>query len=202
LEHLPPEIRGHVRGVLEKPTLSTRGTTEVFHGSLSLYQWFLDHPDQAVFIWRRLGAKCSDITDSGSGWFRWKDGQGSEISWETVQRGPGVRVWYAQGKIHPGLLLPDVPVRAVVVLNFAEGQDETGRPVLRHQAELVFHTDSKAAALIAKLLGPAAPHLAEQCVGQIELFFSALVWYLDRHPEKAWALLWGGPPGAGVHPSK
>src|SRR5262249_53304381 len=84
---------------------------------------------------------------------------------------------------------------AVVVLHYSEGHDETGRPVLRHQAELAFHTDSKAAALITKVLGPAAPHLAEQCVGQIELFFSALVWYLDRHPEKAWTLLWGGLRG-------
>ena len=56
-----------------------------------------------------------------------------------------MRVWYAQGSLRPGMFLPEVPVRAVVVLRYAEGHDERGRPVLRHQAELVFHTDGSGA---------------------------------------------------------
>ena len=29
------------------------------------------------------------------------------------------------------------------------------------------------------------PKVAEQYVGQMEMFFAALSWYLDQHPEKA-----------------
>jgi hypothetical protein len=42
---------------------------------------------------------------------------------------------------------------------------------------------------VARLLGPSAPRLAEQYLGQLQLFFSALVWYLDQHPERAAGLL-------------
>jgi hypothetical protein len=52
-------------------------------------------------------------------------------------------------------------------------------------------TDSQAAALITKLLGSSAPKLAEQCVGQMEMFFSALAWYVERHPERAGTLMSG-----------
>ena len=39
-------------------------------------------------------------------------------------------------------------------------------------------------ALAARLLGPSMPRMAEQYLGQLEMFFSALVWYIDQHPER------------------
>src|SRR5207245_10913752 len=44
-------------------------------------------------------------------------------------------------------------------------------------------------AMVAKLAGLSASHLGEQCVSQMEMFFSALAWYVNRHPERAEALL-------------
>ena len=57
--------------------------------------------------------------------------------------------------------------------------------MIRHQAELVVHSDNKTAALAARLLGPSAPRIAEQYVAQIQMFFSALSWYFYQHPEDA-----------------
>ena len=34
----------------------------------------------------------------GQGRFGWADGQGSDLTWLTAYRGPGVRVWYAEGQ--------------------------------------------------------------------------------------------------------
>jgi hypothetical protein len=66
-----------------------------------------------------------------------------------------------------------------------------------HQADVFVQTDSQTAALITKLLGASAPKLAGQCIGQMEMFFSALAWYVDRHPERAETLLSGLlPPGS------
>ena len=55
---------------------------------------------------------------------------------------------------------------------------------MRHRGELFLQTDSKAAALALKVIGPAAPRMAEQYAAQIEMFYSGLAWYLDAHPEK------------------
>jgi hypothetical protein len=147
----------------------------------------LDHPDQAVRLWRLLGAKCGDIVPDGPDQFVWRDGA-SHVHWDTVLKKPGLRMWYAEGEIHPGVLLPKVPVRAVAVLRYGDGKVSDGRPTLRHQVELIVHTDSHAVALAARVLGASAPRAGEQMVGQIEMFYAAMAWYLDQHPRHAEAL--------------
>lgn len=194
LADLPAGVRDGVGLVMKEPTLSVHGPAEVFHGRPAMYQWLLDHPDQGVLIWRRLGAQCLDVTRISEDRFGWSDGRGSAVAWQTVHRGPHVRVWYAEGSGRPAPVLPAVPVRAVVVLRYEDARDAGGRSVIRHQADLFLQTDSKTAALVTRLLGPSAPRLAEQGVAQMELFFSALVWYLDRHPDRVDALLWGTLP--------
>ena len=206
LDRLPPKVRDGVRRVLEQPTLVAQGPAEVFRARASFYRWLLDHPDRAVQMWHRLGARCITIRERGAGKFGWADGQGTDISWQTIHSAPGLQVWYAEGMATPGPVLPAVPLRAVVVLRYAEtsalssllpeGQAR-GRTLMFHQAEVFVQTDSQTAALIAKLLGSSAPKLAEKCIGQMEMFFSALAWYVDRHPERAETLLSGLlPPGS------
>ncbi len=196
LDDIPAGVRERVRKVLEHPTLSTQGPSEVFSCRPAWYYWFLDHPDRAVVVWRRLGAKCLDIVDRGNGRFGWSDSLGSDVHWDTVCSGPHLRIWFAEGRVRPGVLMPAVPVQAVVVLRFVEGRDSAGRPLLRHQADLYLHTDSKGAALAARLLGPSAPRAAEQYAAQIQMFFSFLSWYIEQHPEQAASLLAGVVPGA------
>jgi hypothetical protein len=173
------------RAVLENPTLVAAGPGEAFRGSPALYFWLLDHPDQAMRAWRRFGARCSEINDLGDGRFTWTDGQGSTVRWETVYRDRHRRVWYAEGSSRPAWVLPSVPLRAVVILNYAITRDDADCPLVQHQADLFFQTDSRTARLITHLVGSAAPRLAEQGMGQLEIFFSALVGYLERHPDQA-----------------
>jgi hypothetical protein len=77
------------------------------------------------------------------------------------------------------------------VLHHVEGRNSGGHPMIQHQVDMFLHTDSKSAALVARLMGASAPHMAEQCAGQLEMFFSALAWYLDQHPAKAETVLSG-----------
>lgn len=188
VEDVPIKVRERVRLVIEQPILVTRGPVEAFVCQPETYFWLLDHHDRGAAAWKRLGAQCLDITDRGGGRFGWADELGSDVHWDAVLTTPQVRVWYAEGRIKPGSLLPMVPVRAVLVLRHAQGQDG-GDTVIRHQADLFLHSDSKAAAVVTRLLGNSAPRLAEQYIGQVEMFFSALAAYLKQHPERAPALL-------------
>jgi hypothetical protein len=189
IEQLPSGIRTSVQRVLDRPTLTVHGPIETFRGRPVLYQWLLDNPDQGSRIWQQLGAKCLEITHQGNGRFRWNDGQGTEITWETVYRDARTRIWYATGSSRPAIFLPTVPLRAVVVLHHIETPQAVGHPILQHRADLIMQTDSRTALLVARLMGSSAPRLAEQGLAQMEMFFSALVWYLDRDPEQANALM-------------
>jgi len=198
LDDLPAEVQQRVRSVVEQPTVAARGPMEVFTCQPSMYRWLLDHPDQAVRLWRRLGAKCLDIQDMGAGRFGWKEGV-SEVHWDVVQDNPHQRVWYAEGQVKPGLLIPAVPFKAVMVLDYFDGKDGSGKPAVRHQMQLILHTDSKAVALATKLMGDSAPKSAERFLAQLQMFYAAMAWFLDQHPDKAdkmfAALQQPDPPG-------
>ncbi|MHB1424317.1 MAG: hypothetical protein ACYC3I_14175 [Gemmataceae bacterium] len=185
LDDLPPPIRDSVRTVLEHPTLSSHGPLEAFHCRPSVYYWLLDHPDLAMHLWRSLGAKCTEIQAHGDGSFFWKDAQNGEMHWQTVVRTAKQRVWYAEGRVKAGMMLPAVSVRAVVVLNHQEGSDGSGKPAVRHRMDMILHTDSRAVSLATRLFGASAPRMAEEYVAQLEMFFGALAWYLTEHPDKA-----------------
>jgi hypothetical protein len=189
LVDVPEALRGRVRHVIEQPTLFGHGPAEAFVGRPDLYRWLLDHPDRAVVAWRKLGATCTEITDRGAGQFVWKDGQGSEMSWLTIHDSPSLRIWYAEGRVRPALLVPAVPIRAVLLLRHGDRPDGPGVRLIFHQADVFLQTDSKTASLLTQMLGPSAPCLAEQGLGQVEMFFSALVWYLGQHPDRAERLL-------------
>jgi hypothetical protein len=189
LDSLPEKVRDRARFVVERPTLAVQGPVEVFCCAPETYAWLLDHPDQAVRLWRRLGAKCADIQDRGNGRMGYRDELGSDVHWDTVLSDARQRVWYAEGVVKPAVLLPAAQIQALLVLDFVAGFDAAGRPAVKHQMHLVLHTDSHAVALATRFLGASAPRVAEQYVGQIETFFGALAWYLDQHPDQAKELL-------------
>jgi hypothetical protein len=193
LPDIPEVLRARVRQVIERPTLFGHGPAEAFIGKPALYDWLLDHPDRGVLAWRRLGATCTDICESGPGRFLWKDGQGSEINWQTIYNASSLRIWYAEGQMRPGCLLPAVPVKAILLLRHGNRPDGPGQMLIFHQADVFLQTDSKTATLLTQILGPSAPYLAEQGLGQVEMFFSALVWYLGQHPDRAARLLATAP---------
>jgi hypothetical protein len=182
-EDLNERATALAKHMMERPTVQAHGPVETFCCTPEQYYWLLDNPDRAVTAWRRLGAKCVSIQRRGPGKFAYVDEAGSDVTWETIHRGPGLRVWFAEGKVKPSSMLPLVPVKALVILRSTEGKTPQGVVTVQHHAEVVIHTDSKAAASVTKLMGQSASKLAEQGLSQLQLFFSALSFYVDRHPE-------------------
>ncbi len=170
--------------VLEKPTLVSKGPSETFPCTPEQYYWLLDNPERCVVAWRRMGAKCASITRRGDGVFGFTDEFGSEVVWETLYQSKEVHVWYAEGKVRPGPVLPMVPVKAIVVLRHKEIKADDGVLKIQHVSDMVLHTDSKVAASVTKMMGQSSQKVAEQGLGQLQLFFSGLSWYLDRHPNQ------------------
>jgi hypothetical protein len=187
LDGLPANLRDSIAKVVRDPTLSAHGPAEEFPGGT--YDWLLDHPDRVATAWRRLGIPCVGITNKGDGRFTWSDGMGSDIAWVTAVHGPSVRIWYAEGQAKAASTLPTIPVKAVAVLRHNRRTDDSGQVLVTHEVDVYLQTDSKAAALVTRLLGPAAPRMAEQGASQLLMFFSAMAKHLDEHPEELPKLL-------------
>jgi hypothetical protein len=187
LESLPPAIRDKAAKVVQAPTITAHGPSEEFPGNF--YDWLLDHPDRVALAWRRLGVPCMGITNHGNGTFGWNDGQGCDLTWQSAWSGSNGRVWYAEGQVRPGPHLPLVTVRAVAVLRYSKRRESDGRTFVTHEADVYMQTDSRAAALVMKLIGPAAPRLAEEGATQLLLFFSGVSRHIDAYPEQTFSLL-------------
>ena len=121
-------------------------------------------------------------------------GRRNELTWEAVGRSENCVIWYATGKVKPGLLMPTIPIKAVVVLTAPRKTTDEKLKIgsLRPTVAVYLQTDSRAATAMLRILGPAAPHMAEQAAEQFLLFFSGVARHIHAHPDEAPVLL--APP--------
>jgi hypothetical protein len=180
-----PGFKDAVLKVVRQPTISTKYSSEEVVCSREMYEWLLNHPDRVSLAWRRMKVACVEINDLGNGRFGWNDEHGSELTWQSVGTFPDGVVWFATGKVKPSPVTPAVPVKAVVVLAYPTKKPGTLAPI----TQVYMHTDSRAASMILRMLGPTAPKLAEQGAEQLLFFFNGIGRYVTAHPEHAETML-------------
>jgi hypothetical protein len=183
-----PAYKDAVLKIVRQPTISTKYTSDEVTCGREMYEWLLAHPDRVSLAWRRMKVGCVEIRDLGNGRFGWNDDQGSELVWQSVGTFPDGVVWYATGKVKPSPVTPTVPIKAVVVLAYPSKKEGKLAPV----TQVYLHTDSRAASMILRMLGPTAPKLAEQGAEQLLFFFNGIGRHVTANPEKAEAML--APP--------
>jgi len=188
-EVIHPDYRDAVMKVVKQPTVSTRATAPDVICTASMYEWLFDHPDRVSLAWQRLKVAAVPITDGGNGQFSWTDENGSEVVWRNVGTFKDGLVWYATGKVKATAATPAVPVKAVAVLSRPQKAAKDGVAVFGTSVQVYLQSDSKAATLALRVLGPTAPKLAEQGAEQFLEFFNGIADYVQKNPSKADALL-------------
>jgi hypothetical protein len=190
LELIPKIHRENVAKVMTKPTLSARYTEDAFEAHESIYSWLLDNPDRVSLAWKRLNVPCVEIGRTGDGQFTWTDENGSQLAWQSVAKMTDGLVWYATGKVKAATLLPMVPVKAVAVVKYPGQPTKTeGVVKLSPEASVYLLSESRAANAVLRMVGPAAPKMAEDGAEQLLYFFSGVATHLKNHPDKTPTLL-------------
>ena len=108
LEDMPAKTRDAMIEVMKSPTITAICPPEELVGHADTYKWLLDHPDRTAAAWRKLGVDAIDIKVLKDGRFTLEGRKRQRV--DLAERGPGPErgVWFAEGKVKPGLL----PVRA------------------------------------------------------------------------------------------
>jgi hypothetical protein len=189
LPDVPADSRDAVGTICKQPTLAAKYDEDEFTAHPKVYTWLLDHPDRAALGWTRIGVPSVDIKELKDGRFQWTDENGSSLTWKTVASYADGRVWYATGQVKASTLFPTVPVKAVAVLRHPSKPAKDGTETYSPSLQVYFQTDSKAAAAVLRIVGPAAPRMAEDGAEQLLFFFSGLARHLNKHPEKVATVL-------------
>jgi hypothetical protein len=189
LDVVRPEFQDGVQKCLKHPTVTTQSTGEEVVCTTAVYQWLFDHPDRVALAWQRLRIPTVTITDIGDGRFAWTDDNGSEVVWQTVGTFTDGRVWYASGKVKLNVVSPSIPIQATFVVSHPRKTEKDGVAVFSPSVQVYVHSDSKAAHLALKIIGPTAPRLAEDAASQLLEFFNGIAAYVQKNPAKADSLL-------------
>ncbi|MGL6073810.1 MAG: hypothetical protein ACRC8S_06570 [Fimbriiglobus sp.] len=191
LKSLDAKFRDTVSTIMKSPTLTAHYQEEPFFSNPSVYDWLLDHPDRASLAWRRLKVPCLEIQEPKPGQFQFQDDKGTNITWQTVARFADGIVWYGTGNVKPAPVLPVVPVKAVAILKCPRTavDEKAESAIFEPKVNVFIQTDSKAASAVLRIVGPAAPRMAEQGAEQLLLFFSGPSRYVFEHPEQREKLL-------------
>jgi hypothetical protein len=192
LDVVRPEFHEGVLKCVRHPTVATKSTGDEIVCTVAVYEWLYDHPDRVALAWQRLKVPTVTITDLGGGKFGWSDESGSEVVWQTVGTFPDGRVWFASGKVRPSVAAPFVPIQATFIVSHPRKAEKDGVAVFAPTVQVYVHSDSKAANLALRIIGPAAPRLAEEAAGQLLDFFGGIANVVQKNPTKADMLL--GPP--------
>ena len=188
-EVVHPAYKDAVLKIVRQPTISTKYASDDVTCGREMYEWLLAHPDRVSLAWRRMKVGCVEIKDLGNGRFGWNDDQGSDLVWQSVGTFTDGVVWYATGKVKPSPVTPTVPVKAVVVMMHPSKPLDGGAAVMQPVTQVYLQTDSKAANVVLKIIGPTAPKLAEQGADQLLYFFTGIARYLQKHPDRRDELL-------------
>jgi hypothetical protein len=199
-DKINPRHRNAMASVVENQSFTCQGPVETFLAKPNYYNWLLDHPDSTTALWQKLGAKCVPITSLGDNSFRWRDPDHGQVNWTLVHRESDMRVWYATGKIRPTKLMPQSNIEAVLVARYQTGRNSQDRPAIRHQYQLFLRTDSRATAMAARFLGASLPKIAEQYMGQLQLFFHGMAWLDEEQPRRSQKLVDGIVPPEVLRP--
>jgi len=189
LEHVAENYRDAVAAVLKSPSMSTKADEDEFVAEPKIYDWLVEHPDRASIAWQRLKVPCLEISDLGKGIYKWSDETGSELTWQTVGKFENGTIWYATGKVKAGTLIPTVPVKAVAILHAPRSAEKDGLSTFKPTIQMHLLTDSRVASTVMRVVGPAAPKMAEQGAEQLMFFFSGLARYTQKKPEQVEVLL-------------
>jgi hypothetical protein len=111
------------------------------------------------------------------------------VAWQTVGTFPDGRVWYATGKVKAARAAPSIPVQGVIIVTHPRKAEKDGVALFTPTAQAYLHTDSRAASLALRALGPAAPKIAEDAAGQLLDFFGGIANYVQKNPKQADMLL-------------
>ncbi|WP_437229417.1 hypothetical protein SH661x_001429 [Planctomicrobium sp. SH661] len=177
-EHLTPAGKQHVQQVLKDLSLFRRLPTLEVEVDRRTYNYFTDHPDVAVSIWRALDISSVQMKEINSQHYQTDTSDGTVGTVDVLLRSPGSYLVLCQGQLQsPGM---PKPIHAKALMHLQPRFDNTGKVV--HHLDLFVCFPSAAVETIAKLISPVSFRIADRNFEEVTLFMALMSSAMSRQP--------------------
>jgi len=184
LAAMEPEHRKKAENVIgslslyrELPTLNVEVKPEV-------YQFFVQHPDVAVSIWRVMKISGFQMWQTGPNEYEADTGDGTIGLIDVLYRSEHDNVIYCEGTYKSPFLIKPIAAKSVLHLqtNFAENAE--GKEIATHRLHMYVSFPSQKVETVAKVISPVSNQIVDLNFVEISLFLNMMSVAMSR--QTAW----------------
>ncbi|MGE0610186.1 MAG: hypothetical protein AB7O62_24050 [Pirellulales bacterium] len=154
LNKLDPQARAQVQYVLKHVSVYRRLPVQVVRADPALYQYFLEHPDVTVKMWRMMGLTQLKVDRTDEARFSIDDNQGTTADAQFLYRDHDTHVVYTRG-VYDGSMFPKaVQGHVVMLLKTGYVREPNGEFYITSRLDTFIRMDNVGLDLIAKTFNP------------------------------------------------
>lgn len=182
LEKLTPASREKADGILKSLSLFRELPTLALEVEPEVHQFFIDHPDVAVSIWRALDISKFEMTEVEPGLFTATDNNGTSGQIEVLYRDAQNVLVICDGVVHSPLLPGDIQAKTLLHLqvDFAKTKDDVIWSRNRLRMYVVFPSEAVAAA--AQVVSPLGNLIIDRNLKEVCLFVGMMSAAMAHQP--------------------
>lgn len=147
-----------------------------------VYQFFIEHPEVAVQVWKVLGISRLELRRTSPTTFFADTGDGSTGNIQLLLKTPTQCIVYCDGMFKSPVLTKSIKARTIVVLNSSFQKQADGTPLVTHSVDMFVSFPSLAVETIARLVSPLSYKYADRNMEEISSFLRMMDLSMARQP--------------------
>jgi hypothetical protein len=147
-----------------------------------VYQFFIEHPEVAVQVWKVLGISRLELRRTSPTTFFADTGDGSTGNIHLLLKTPTQCVVYCDGMFKSPVLARPIKARTIVVLNSTFQTQTDGLQSVTHSVDMFVSFPSLAVETIARLVSPLSYKYADRNMEEISSFLRMMDLSMSRQP--------------------
>ncbi len=179
---LTPLGRKLADGVLSQLSLHRRLPVIRFESDPRVVQFFLQHPDVAVAIWRAMDISDLQLTQTGPHRYRTDSGDGSAGSLTVLISDPQRQLVHCEGTFKSPVLARPLHASALMWVQVEFQRDKQGREYVQCTADVFVAFTSVTLETAARVASPVSNRIADRNFQEVAMFLRMMHLGMTRQP--------------------
>lgn len=182
LKDLSPVARAEAEAVLDSLSLYRRLPTLRVDVDPRAYDFFAQHPDVAVSIWRAMQISRVQLRRNGPAEFETDTLDGTCGKVTILHSSADGQLVLCDGQFQSPALPKAIRAVALLHLQCKSAIEKDGAPSVTHSVDMFVSFPSQAVETIARIVSPVSYHIADRNFEEISLFLEMMQIAMNRQP--------------------